>query len=184
MRARKMTVGLMAVMALVFVAASAHAKAGAVCKSNSKGDVLHTGTDGSDCEADCPLPVASRRQPRRPVALRKPFLTRRASRPPSRPEKGTADATSDKHAKATAKASGAGHRGRYQRSELQENAQPQQTPPRAGRRKPQCEAGGFVHATATNSGTAVGFDDAPPIRVHPDLLSEPRPCTSSGLGNC
>ena len=46
----------MAAMALVFVAASAHAKAGAVCKSNNKGDeaggsARATATNGGTAQA-------------------------------------------------------------------------------------------------------------------------------------
>jgi hypothetical protein len=159
-RARKMTVGLMAVMALAFVAAVAHAKAGAVCKSNSKGDVLHTGTDGSDCEADATTGGKSKATAKTGGSAQAISDTQGKSTAIATGE-GTADATSDKHAKATAKASEQGTAdasafGAAGKCTATANATT------SGTAEAQCEAGGFVHATATNSGTAVGFDDAPP----------------------
>ncbi len=50
MKPRKATMGLAAVVLLALASAQAHARAGAVCKTRN-GDVIHTGTDGSFCEA-------------------------------------------------------------------------------------------------------------------------------------
>jgi uncharacterized protein DUF6764 len=159
-KARKITTRLLVAMLFVLVAAPAHAKAGAVCKSNNKGDVLHTGTDGSDCEADAITGGKSKATAKTGGSAQAISDTHGKSSAIAT-EQGTADATSDEHAKATAKASGSGTAdasafggsGKCTASA---------TASTSGTAEAQCEAGGFARATATNGGTAQAFDDAPP----------------------
>lgn len=161
MKARKTKVGLMAAMALVFVAASAHAKNGAVCKSNNKGDVSHTGTDGSECEADA-ITHGKSKATAKTDGLAEASSESHGKSTAIATGEGTAEATSDEHATATAKAS---DEGTADASAFGGGGKctATATASSSGTAEAQCEAGGFARATATNGGTAQAFDDAPPL---------------------
>ena len=160
LKARKMTVGLVAAMFLAFAAANAHAAKGATCKSNSKGDVMHTGSDGSDCEADATTGGKSKATAKTDGSAEAISQTHGKANAIATGA-GTADAEASAHGKAIAKADTSGTAtassdGSSGKCTATANATT------SGTAEAQCEAGGFVQATATNSGTAVGFDDAPP----------------------
>ena len=180
MKARKTMVGLVAVMILGFAAANAHAGKGATCKSNNKGDVMHTGSDGSDCEADATGGGRSKAIAKGAGSAEAISETNGRANATATGE-GTADATSDEHGKATAKASGQGTAdaaafgggGKCTASA---------TASSSGTAEAQCEAGGFARATATGEGTAQAFDDAPPF-CSPGPPPGTATVQSSG-GNC
>jgi hypothetical protein len=142
LKLRQTTTALLAAMLLAFAAATAQAGAGAVCKSNSKGDVSHTGTDGSMCDASADTGGKSKA-----IAKGDSF----------------AEATSDSHGKANATATGGasaqaaafGNPGTCKASAKAMGSSPTMA-------FAQCEAGGFAHATATNGGNAQAFDDKAP----------------------
>ena len=149
----------MAAMALVFVAASAHAKAGAV-QVEQQGDVSHTGTDGSECEADATTHGKSKATAKTDGSAEAISESHGKSTAIATGE-GTADATSDEHATASAKA-GRGHCGRISvRRWRKVHSVGDRIQQRDG--GAQLRWGGLASAHTTNGGTAQAFDDAPPL---------------------
>jgi hypothetical protein len=179
-KARKTTIGLFAAMLLTFVAVSAHAAAGATCKASGNHDVIHTGKDGSDCEADATTGGKSKAIAKGGGSAEANSDTHGKSSATATGE-GTADATSDEHAKATAKASGQGTADASAFG-AEGKCTASATASTSGTAEAQCEAGGFARATATNGGTAQAFDDAPPF-CSPGPPPGTATVQSSG-GNC
>lgn len=161
MKARKTMVGLVAVIFLGFAAASAHAGKGATCKSNNKGEVMHTGADGSDCEADATGGGKSKAIAKGAGSAEAISETNGKANATATGE-GTADASAASHGKATAKASGEGTADASADGSAGK-CTATATATSSGTAMAQCEAGGFARATATGEGTAEAFDDAPPF---------------------
>ena len=180
MKARKTMVGLVAVMILGFAAANAHAGKGAACKSNSKGDVMHTGSDGSDCEADATTGGKSKAIAKGAGSAEAISETHGKANATATGE-GTADAAADSDGKATAKASGEGTADASADGSAGK-CTATATATSSGTAMAQCEAGGFARATATGEGTAQAFDDAPPF-CSPGPPPGTATVQSSG-GNC
>ncbi|HLX04882.1 MAG TPA: DUF6764 family protein [Candidatus Binatus sp.] len=180
MNLREMTTGLLAAICLIFVTANANAAKGAVCKSNNKGDISHTGTDGSDCEADAITGGKSKATAKSGGSAEASSDTHGKSSAIATGE-GTADSTADEGAKATAKASGQGTADAAAFG-AGGKCTATATASTSGTAEAQCEAGGFARATATNGGTAQAFDDAPPM-CSPGPAPGTATVQSSG-GNC
>ncbi len=161
MKPRKAMLGLAAAMLLVFAAAQAHArtKFSVVCKTTT-GDVFHTGTDGSFCEA----------------------VSEDATGKAQAKAKGNhsfSEADVDNHGNAKASANGDTANGQADAfGSCHASGKAIGANSTAFAR---CETGGFAHATATGGGEADAFDDAPPVCT-PGVAGTAK-VRSSG-GNC
>ena len=177
MERRKAVMGFATAVVLFFGAAPAHAGKGAVCKSTSGVD-QHTGADGSDCLASSDG-TGNAKARAKTGGSAQTFVETGGKSNSVATNDGSAEAESESGGKSTAHASTSGSAfvdadnggvasatatgsGTGEATAFG-NCVARSKATQSATANADCStSGGFVHSTATNGGTAIGSDTAPP----------------------
>jgi hypothetical protein len=170
-------IGFAAGVLLIFASAPVHAGAGAVCKSTSGVD-MHSGADGSDCLASSDG-TGNAKASAKTSGSAQTFVTTGGKSNAVATGSGSAEAESESGGKSTAHASSSGSAfvdadnggvatttatgsGSGEATAFGNCVATSKASSSATANADCTTSGGFVHSTATNGGTAIGTDTAPP----------------------